>query len=74
MGQWFKGRIYEKRCDLSPDGTKLIYFAQKINTRTLNDPKYSYAWTAISRPPYLTALALASRRPRRPSAPPSRNC
>jgi hypothetical protein len=58
MGQWFKGRIYEKRCDLSPDGTKLIYFAQKINRRTLNDPKYSYAWTAISRPPYLTALAL----------------
>jgi hypothetical protein len=57
-GQWFKGRIYEKRCDLSPDGTKLIYFAQKINRRTLNDTKYSYAWTAISRPPYLTALAL----------------
>jgi hypothetical protein len=57
-GQWFKGRIYEKRCDLSPDGTKLIYFAQKVNYRTLNDPAYSYAWTAISRPPYLTALAL----------------
>ena len=19
-GQWFKGRIYERRCDLSPDG------------------------------------------------------
>ena len=58
MGQWFKGRIYEKRCDLSPDGTKLIYFAQKINSRTLNDPKYSYSWTAISRSPYLTAIAL----------------
>ena len=57
-GQWFKGRIYEKRCDLSPDGTKFIYFAQKINQRTLNDPEYSYAWTAISRPPYLTAVAL----------------
>jgi hypothetical protein len=57
-GQWFKGRIYEKRSDLSPDGTKLIYFAQKISRRTLQDPEYSYAWTAISRPPYLTALAL----------------
>jgi hypothetical protein len=58
LGQWFKGRIYEKRCDLSPDGTKLIYFAQKINHRTLNDPEHSYAWTAISRPPFLTAVAL----------------
>jgi hypothetical protein len=57
-GQWFKGRIYEKRCDLSPDGTKLVYFAQKINQRTLRDREYTYAWTAISRPPYLTALAL----------------
>lgn len=58
LGQWFKGRIYEKRCDLSPDGSKLIYFAQKMNHRTLNDAEYSYAWTAISRPPYLTAVAL----------------
>jgi len=57
-GQWFKGRIYERRCDLSPDGTKLIYFAQKINSKTINDDEYTYAWTAISKPPYLTALAL----------------
>ena len=27
MGQWLKGRIYERRCDLSPDGKYLIYFA-----------------------------------------------
>ena len=26
-GQWLKGRIYERRCDLSPDGRHLIYFA-----------------------------------------------
>lgn len=57
-GQWFKGRIYEKRSDLSPDGSRLIYFAQKISRRTLQDTEYTYAWTAISRPPYLTALAL----------------
>jgi hypothetical protein len=57
-GQWFKGRLYEKRADLSPDGTKLIYFARKLNARTLADREYTYAWTAISRPPYLTALAL----------------
>ena len=50
-GQWFKGRIYERRCDLSPSGRKLIYFAgnQKPPYRT---------WTAVSTPPYLTALAL----------------
>jgi len=24
MGQWFKGRLYERRCDLSPSGEKLV--------------------------------------------------
>lgn len=57
-GQWFHGRIYERRGDLSPDGSLLVYFAQKINARTLKDNEYGYAWTAISKPPYLTALAL----------------
>lgn len=50
-GQWFKGRIYERRCDLSPDGTFLIYFAA-----TYKEPLLS--WTAISKTPYFTALAL----------------
>lgn len=50
-GQWFRGRIYERRCDLSPSGEKLIYFAAK------HRPPYG-TWTAVSRPPYLTALAL----------------
>src|ERR1043165_3358949 len=49
-GQWFKGRVYEHRCDLSPDGRLLIYFAAKF-WRT---PE---AWTAVSQPPYFTALA-----------------
>lgn len=31
-GQWFKGRIYEYRCDLSPDGNYLLYFAAKYGT------------------------------------------
>jgi hypothetical protein len=26
-GAWFKGRIYEERCDLSPDGQLFLYFA-----------------------------------------------
>jgi len=50
-GQWLKGRIYERRCDLSPSGKYLIYFAAKYETEMRT-------WTAISRPPYLTALAL----------------
>ena len=50
-GQWFKGRIYERRCDLSPSGSKLIYFAGN------HKPPYR-TWTAVSTPPYLTALAL----------------
>lgn len=57
-GQWFHGRVYERRCDLSPDGTKLIYFASKFTGATMNDREYTFAWTAISKPPYWTALAL----------------
>jgi hypothetical protein len=57
-GQWFNGRIYERRSDLSPDGSLLIYFAQKISAQSKKDTEYTYAWTAISRPPFLTALAL----------------
>src|SRR6266498_593203 len=50
-GQWFKGRIHERRCDLSPDGDLLLYFAAKHR-----GPIQS--WTALSRTPYLTALAM----------------
>ena len=50
-GQWFKGRIYERRCDLSPDGALLVYFAA-----SQKQPYFS--WTAITRPPFLTALAM----------------
>jgi len=57
-GQWFNGRIYERRCDISPNGNLLIYFAQKLNAHTIRDKEYTYAWTAISKPPYFTALAL----------------
>jgi hypothetical protein len=50
-GQWFKGRIYERRSDLSPNGRLLIYFAANYK-EPLN------TWTAISKPPFFTALAL----------------
>ena len=51
LGQWLKGRIYEHRCDLSPSGDLLLYFAASH--------KGPYrSWSALSRPPFLTALAL----------------
>ncbi len=50
-GQWLRGRIYERRCDLSPTGDLLLYFAA-------NWKKPYMSWTAISRPPFLKALAL----------------
>jgi len=56
-GQWFKGRIYERECDLSPDGKLLLYFAYKGGNWSKN-PDYTSSWTAISKPPYFTALAL----------------
>ncbi len=57
-GQWFRGRVYERRCDLSPDGRLFIYFAAKHGTRRHNRVDIGEAWTAISKPPYFTALAL----------------
>ena len=69
-GQWFKGRVYDRRSDLSPDGSLLIYFASKFNGRTLADREYTYAWTAVSRPPHFTAL----RRGRRGTAGTAAGC
>jgi hypothetical protein len=54
LGQWMRGRIYERRCDLSPNGTRFIYFA--MNGRWQSETKGS--WTAISRVPYLKAMSL----------------
>jgi len=56
-GQWLHGRIYPERCDLSPDGQLLIYFAGKFNQKTMRGNKF--AWTAISKPPYFTALDIS---------------
>ncbi len=54
LGQWLKGRIYERRCDLSPDGRHFIYFAMNGNWWG----KAKGSWTAISRSPYLKAIGL----------------
>jgi hypothetical protein len=54
-GAWFRGRIYERKCDLSPDGQLFVYAAFKGNRlRTA----FTDSWTAVSRPPWLHALAL----------------
>ncbi|CAI3926893.1 unnamed protein product [Commensalibacter communis] len=51
-GQWLKGRVYENRCDLSPSGKYLIYFATgQHGTRR------GYVGTMVSKPPFFTALA-----------------
>ena len=56
-GQWLRGRIYERRSDLSPDGKHLIYFA--MNGRWTSETKGS--WTAISKAPYLKAITLLGK-------------
>lgn len=50
-GQWLAGTIDENKCGLSPDGRLLVYFAKKFATKMRT-------FTAISRPPWFTALAL----------------
>ncbi len=49
-----KGRIYERRSDLSPDGKHLIYFA--LNGKWHRE--IGGSWTAISRAPYLKAITI----------------
>lgn len=56
-GQWMRGRIYERRSDLSPDGRHLIYFA--MNGKYESEAKG--AWTALSQAPYLKAMVLLAK-------------
>ena len=56
------GRVFSKRCDLSPSGRHLVYFAAKHENPAAAEARheagYSSTWTAVSRPPYFTAVAL----------------
>jgi len=54
-GAWFRGRIYAEKCDLSPDGQLFVVAAHQ--GRRLGT-SYTSSWTAVSRPPWLHALAL----------------
>lgn len=55
--QWLKGRVYERRSDLSPNGRYLIYFA--MNGKW--DSETQGSWTAISRSPWMKAIALFAK-------------
>lgn len=55
-GQRFHGRIHEMRSDISPNGEFLLYFAAKYGKT--NTDGYADTWTAVSRIPCLTALAM----------------
>ena len=54
VSQWLKGRIYERRSDISPSGKYWIYFA--MNGKWQSEAKGS--WTAIARVPWLKAIEL----------------
>ena len=52
-GAWLHGTLYPQRCDLSPDGRWLVYFALKAGATWSAGGTY----VAVSRLPWLTALA-----------------
>lgn len=51
-GAWFKGRIFPRRSDLSPDGRVLCYFALKPSATW----EQGEAYVALSRLPWLKTL------------------
>lgn len=56
-GQWIKGRVYERRSDVSHDGSLFAAFVRQSGGRS-EHPRGSDTWIAVSRPPYFSALAL----------------
>lgn len=56
-GAWIKGHIYEYKCDLSPDGELLSYFCLQ-GAKLIRGELATDSWAAISRLPWLKAIAL----------------
>ena len=50
-GQWIEARVHVNRSDISPDGELVAAFVASYRRKP-------GTWTAISRPPYFTALAV----------------
>jgi hypothetical protein len=60
-GHWLHGRVFGERCGLSPNGRLFVYFVAKDGLRGLRGQKaegYKPTFTAVSKPPYFTALAM----------------
>jgi hypothetical protein len=55
-GQWIKGQVFTRRCDVSPDGRYVVCAITNYSQKRSADG--TAGWTAISRPPYFSALAL----------------
>jgi hypothetical protein len=56
-GQWIKARVYERRCDVSADGSLFAAFLRQGGGPP-SLQRRADSWLAVSRPPYFTALAL----------------
>ena len=56
-GQWLSGRVFERRSDLSADGSLFAYFVRKDTAKAMREVGAD-SWIAVSRPPWFTALAL----------------
>ena len=56
-GAWFHGTLYPRRCDLSPDGELLYYFALKSSRREFLGRTGVQTYSAVARVPWLFALA-----------------
>lgn len=54
-GSWFHGQIAGECCSISPDGKLFAYLAAKHQGN--RGEENCDSWTAISRPPWLTAIA-----------------
>src|SRR3974390_1274716 len=51
-GAWFRGNLYPRRSDISPDGRLVGYFAHKVCPPS----NWPDAYCAISKAPWLEAL------------------
>ena len=54
-GQWIHARVYERRCDLSADGSLFVAF---VRDSARPNQANRDTWVTVSRPPWFTALAL----------------
>jgi hypothetical protein len=56
-GAWLYGTLYPRRCDLSPDGELLYYFALRMSRKEFLGVSGLQTYSAVSKAPWLFALA-----------------